>query len=123
MAAKEADWESTLSAERIEHAYGLAVRMQHRGMQGFADTGYRAALARDPKLLRALEKMAEHTGAMQDAQIGRLMRSPDATYGESRGTTVHQLCRESYKLCDEGNPIRNFEWIYGAAAWLCGYNL
>jgi hypothetical protein len=122
MTTRELDWESSLTPERCEFAYGMAVRMQHRGRQGFADTGYRAALARDPKLLKALEKMAEHTGAAQEEQMGRTMRDTASTYAESRGTTVHQLCRESYRLCDEGNPIRNFEWIYGAAAWLCGYN-
>jgi hypothetical protein len=123
MSTREPDWESTLTPGRIEYAYGLAVKMQHARNQGFADTGWRAARARDEKLLKALEKMAESTGAAQENQMGRLMRSPDATFGETRGTTVHQLCREAYRLCDEGNPIRNLEWIYGSAAWLCGYNI
>jgi hypothetical protein len=123
MSANDLVWEGTLTPERVEFAYGMAVRMQHRRNQGFADTGYRAALARDQKMLKALEKMAEFTGAAQENQIGRMMRDTGSTHGESKGTTVHQLCRESYRLCDEGNPIRNFEWIYGAAAWLCGYNL
>lgn len=114
---------SSLSVEKVEYAYGLACKCQQRSMQGFADTGFRAAKARDEKLLIALEVMAETTGALQEAQIGRLMRDPGSTYAESRGTTEHQLCREAYRLCDEGKPIRNFEWIYGAAAWLCGYNL
>ena len=35
--------------------------------------------------------------------------------------TESQMWREAYRLCDEGNPIQNFEWIYGAAAVLCGY--
>lgn len=123
MSTRETDFESTLTATRCEYAYGLAVKMQHARNQGFADTGYRAAVARDLRLLKALEKMSEHTVKAQENQMGRVMRSPDATHGETRGTTVHQLCRESYRLCDEGNPIRNFEWIYGAAAWLCGYNI
>ena len=114
---------STLSSEKIEYAYGRCIQAQHQQNQSFADTGYRAALAKDRKLLIALEKMAESTGKLQEDQMGRLMRSPDATHIESRGTTQHQLCREAFKLCDEGRPIRNFEWIYGAAAWLCGYNL
>lgn len=112
---------STLTPQRIEHAYGMAVRARDARNQGFADTGYRAAVARDPKLLLALEVMAETTGRLQDEQIGRLMRSPDATYGETRGTTEHQLCREAYRMVDQGTPLRNFEWIYGAAAYLCGY--
>ena len=114
---------STLTDRRIEYAYGQCIQARDSHNQSFADTGYRAAIARDRKLLVALEKMAESTGSLQDHQMGRLMRSPDATHIESRGTTQHQLCREAFRLCDEGNPIRNFEWIYGAAAWLCGYNL
>lgn len=117
------DFAGSITAERVEFAYGLACKRQHERDQGFADTGWRAALARDEKLLLALEKMAEFTGQAQEKQMGRLMRSPDATHGESVGTTAHQLCREAYRLCDDGNPIRNFEWIYGSAAWLCGYNL
>ena len=90
--------------------------------QSFADVGFKAAKARDERLLVALERMAEVTRQLQDAQMGRTVRSPDSTYAVSRGTTEHQLCREAYRLCDEGNPIQNLEWIYGAAAVLCGYN-
>jgi hypothetical protein len=100
----------------------MAVKARDAGRQSFADTGFRAARARDPKLLIALEVMAETTGKMQEAQMGRLMRSPDAKFGETKGTTEHQLCREAYRLCDAGNPIENFSWIYGAAAYLCGFN-
>lgn len=122
MPAIEATFKSSLSREKIEHAYGKALRARDDHNQGFADTGYRAAVARDAKLLIALEAMAEATGQMQDEQMGRLMRDPSATHGETRGTTEHQLCREAYRMVDQGTPIRNFEWIYGAAAHLCGYN-
>lgn len=114
-------FKSTLSRERIEHAYGQAVRARDERRQSFADIGYRAAVARDPKLLIALEAMAEATGKAQEEQIGRLMRSPDASFGETLGTTEHQLCREAYRMVDEGTPLRNFEWIYGCAAYLCGF--
>lgn len=106
----------------VEMAHGKAIEAQARGKQSFADTGYRAALARDPKLLKALERGAEILDKLTDAQHGRTMRAPDALHGETKGTTESQLWRESYRLCDEGRPIRNFEWIYGAAAWICGYN-
>lgn len=115
-------FKSTLTPHRVEQAYGYGVRCRDLGRQSFADTGYRAAVARDPLLLVALEAMAEVTGKMQEAQMGQTMRSSSATFGETRGTTEHQLCREAFKLCDEGRPIRNFEWIYGMAAYLCGYN-
>ena len=119
----DAAFKSTLTRERIEYAYALAVKMRDARNHGFANTGFRAAKARDRKLLIALEAMAETTGQMQEEQIGRLMRSPDATFGESRGTTEHQLCREAYRMCDQGTPLENFCWVYGAAAWMCGYNI
>jgi len=114
---------SSLNDEKIEYAYGRCIQARDTHNQSFADTGYRAAVARDKMLLVALEKMAESTGRLQEKQMGSLMRAPGATHAETRGTTQHQLCREAFRLCDEGNPIRNFEWIYGAAAWLCGYNI
>ncbi len=116
------DFKSSLTNERIEYAYQRCTSAFERRDQSFASIGWRAAQARDPKLLVALERMAEVTGALQENQYGRTMRSPSATHAESRGTTEHQLCREAYKSCDEGRPLQNFEWIYGAAAWLCGYN-
>ena len=114
-------WASTLTDERIEYAYGLCAEAQRKHWQHLADTGYRAALRRDEKLLMALERMAESTNNLQESQIGRVMRDPGSTHAESRGTTEHQLCREAYRMVDQKTPIRHFEWIYGAAAWLCGY--
>jgi hypothetical protein len=119
----ELDFVSSLSDNKIEYAYGQAIRAQERNDRGFAETGMRAARARDPKLLKALERMAESTYKLQEAQLGRSMRSPDATFGESKGTTEHQLVREAYRMADIGTPLENFMWVYGAAAWLCGYNL
>jgi hypothetical protein len=114
-------FDDLLNAKRVEESYRQAILAQQRGWQSFADIGYRAAVAKDAKLLKALEAMAEVTGKMQEDQMGRTMRDPGAIYSHTRGTTEHQLCREAYRLADEGRPIRNFEWIYGAAAWLCGY--
>jgi hypothetical protein len=114
--------EQFITSELVEIAHGKACQAQAMGRQSFADTGYRAALARDPKLLKALEAGANILDKMTDQQHGRTMRAPDATHGETKGTTEAQLWRESYRLCDEGTPIRNMEWIYGAAAWLVGYN-
>lgn len=111
----------TWSDERIEYAYGLASRAQIERWQWFADVGMRAARARDPKLLRALEACAESTERLSEQQTGRTRRDIDVEYGLTKGHTEAQMYREAYRLCDEGNPIQNFEWIYGAAAWLCGY--
>ena len=113
--------EEFITPGRVEYAHGMAVRYQQMRRQSFANTGWRAAQARDPRLLKALEKAANILDKMTDAQHGRTMRAPDATYGETKGTTEAQLWREAYKMCDQGTPLQNFEWIYGAAAWLCGY--
>jgi hypothetical protein len=116
--------EEFVTPGRVEYAYGLAMKAQTGRRQAFADAGWRAALARDPKLLLALEKGAEVVEKLQEQQFGRTMRTAgeEDKHKYKAGTTEAQLWREAYRLCDEGTPIRNFEWIYGAAAWLCGFN-
>lgn len=123
MSTTDIAWESELTPGRVEYAYGLASKAQHKRYQVFADMGMKKARERDPRMLKALEKMAEFTGAAQENQVGQTIRSTHATFGETRGTTEHQLCREAYKACDQGQPIPHLEWIYGSAAWLCGYVL
>jgi hypothetical protein len=110
-----------ITPETVEVAHGKAIRAHERGLQQFADVGWRAALARDNKLLLALEKGAEMIDKIAENQQGRTKRSSD-NFHETIEFTEPQLWKEAYRLCDEGQPIRNFEWIYGAAAWLCGYN-
>jgi hypothetical protein len=108
----------------VEEAYRRCRQAQAQRNQNFADTGWRAARARDPKLLKALEVGAEAVEKLSEEQFGRTMRMADSKdrHKYQGGTVEAQLWREAYRLCDEGNPIRNFEWIYGAAAWICGYN-
>lgn len=113
---------SEISPERVEYAYRMAIEAQQRRNDGFAQIGMRAARARDPRFMVALERMAEITGKMEDEQIGRTKRDIAATFGETRGTTEHQLFREAYKTADSGNAAEPLMWIYGAAAWMCGYN-
>jgi hypothetical protein len=122
MATNHVELENFLNINLVEEAHRKALLNQQRRNQSFADTGYRAAVARDPKLLKALEVAANLIDKMQESQLGRTMRDPGAAYSHTKGTTEAQLWREAYRLCDEGKPIRNFEWIYGAAAWLCGFN-
>lgn len=120
--AAHVEIEVDVNSEIVEIAHRKAILAQRDRRQNFADTGYRAALARDARLLKVLEKATEVVDKMQEEQYGRTMRAESATYSESKGTTEAQLWREAYRLCDQGDPIRNFEWIYGAAAWICGYN-
>jgi len=113
--------ESFITPAFLEHAYRRSKQAMENHDQGFAQCGLRAAKARDPKLLKALEKGAELLDKMTENQYGRTMRSPDATHGETKGTTEANLWREAYRMVDEGTPIENFSWIYGSAALLCGY--
>lgn len=114
-----------ITEELVEEAYRKARIAQASHDQSFADTGWRAAIARDSKLLMALDKAAEVIAKMEEKQWGQTFRTarPEEKHKYEHGTTESQLWREAYRLCDEGTPIRNFEWIYGAAAWICGYNL
>ena len=117
--------EIEVDGKRIEYAYGLAQEMQANKRQDFADTGYRAALARDQKMLKVMEKAAEYVVALGEQQRGRTRRAAamtnSGTYHDTAEFTEVAMWREAYRLMDEGKAIRNFEWIYGAGAWLAGY--
>ena len=112
--------EEFITPKSVEWAHGRAQQAMENHRQGFADAGWRAALARDPKLLKALERGAELVGKASEEQRGRTRRFADKLPEQVEHTEA-QLWREAYRLCDEGRPIRNFEWIYGAAALLCGF--
>jgi hypothetical protein len=112
--------EEFFSPERIEWAYRMACRAQKDQRQRFADMAMRAAHARDPKLLKAMEKGAEIITRMDEEQRGRTRRMAD-NLSEQTETTETQLWRESYRLMDEGRPIRNFEWLYLAGMYLAGH--
>jgi len=105
----------------VEHAYRRSKQASEKHNQHFAACGMRAAKARDPKLIKALERGAEILDKMTEDQYGRTMRDPSATHGETKGTTEAGLWREAYRMVDEGTPIPQLQWIYGAAAVLCGY--
>lgn len=103
--------------DKIEYAYGLAKQMQENRVQAFADVGLRAARARDPKMLKIMEKAAEYVTRLAENQNGRTRRST-ANYGEKAEFTEVGLWREAYKAMDEGRAMYEFQWIYGAGAWL-----
>ena len=123
MGSNHVEIEEFVNIGKVEEAHRQALLAQQNRRQSFADTGFRAARQRDARLLKVLEIAATLMDKAQEDQYGRTMRDPGAAFAHTKGTTEVQLWREAYRLCDEGNPIRNFEWIYGAAAWLCGYNV
>jgi hypothetical protein len=118
--ANHVEIEDFLTPERIEWAYGQAQKAQEQQRDIVAQTGMRAARARDPKLLKALEKAAEHTLKMHEAQMGRTRRSTEIE-GYKVEATEHQLFREALVAADKGEPLQNFAWLYGAAAIMIGY--
>jgi hypothetical protein len=119
--AKVSKYLEELTLGKVEYAWGKAHEARDRGDEMFAVIGMRAARARDEKMLFVLEKGANLVSQHDEATRGQTRRFAD--FAESRETTETQLWKEAYRLCDEGNPIENFKWVYGAAAYLCGYNL
>ena len=113
--------EEFITPERVEYAYGLAMKRQQSRADWWADIGWRAAQERDPRLLKALERAAEIVSKMDENQRGRTRRATDH-FSEQGETTETQLFREAYRMADQGTPIEHLKWIYGAGAWLCGYN-
>jgi len=120
MGANHIEFEESLTIERIEWAYGVACHSLEHRKQQLARVGWKAAQARDDKLLKALEIGAEKIGKLSEDQMGQTRRT-SSVFSETVEHTESQMWREAYRLCDEGRPIQNFEWIYGAAALLCGY--
>jgi hypothetical protein len=108
------DW---ISEKSVEWAHGRAIRAQREQRVELAAAGMRAAKARDPHLLKALEGGAEILYRMNDRQQGaRGFRMN----GHRIDTTELQMWREAYRLCDEGEPILALQWIYAAGAVLAG---
>jgi hypothetical protein len=104
----------------VEEAFRRTERARSLRKQHFADKGMRAARAREPRLLKALECGAEVLHAIQERQIGRTLRDSSTPYGHRVDLTEYGMWREAYTLCDRGEPLVAFEWIYGAAAELAG---
>lgn len=112
--------EKPITSHTVEAAYYRANRAQKERRLSFCETGNRLARARHPDLLRALERGAEVLDKMADAQMGQTLRSFTSTTTERVRPTEATLWREAYRLADQGKPIENFGWIYGAAGWLAG---
>ena len=106
-----------VNEKTVEYAHGRVIQEQRKGHVSIANAGMRAAKARDGKLLKALEGGAEILQAMNDRQHGPHMRINGVKYN---GTTELQLWREAYKMCDKGEPMAQFQWIYAAAGIIAG---
>lgn len=112
-----------ITPKRVEWAYGFARRAMKNKQDGVAEAGLRAARRQDPKLLKALDKMANILDAEAESQMGRTIRDTGTPFSERILPTEAQLVREAYVACDERpeDPnLANFSWLFGAAAVVAG---
>ena len=109
------------SFSRIEKAYGRAVKKQEEQDWRWPLAGIRAAKARHPKMMMALERCAEVMHQEMENQSLSTRRSAE-TFGEQQEFTEFQMFREAFKMADEGHQdtMEHFLWIYGAVGLLIG---
>lgn len=107
-----------VNRKTVETAYRIAKTAQESRRESIAAIGMRAARARDPRLLRALEGGATILQRMSEEQFGSRGMDVGGLYIEA---TELQLWKNAYTTVDSGQPSLAYQWIYGAAAVLCGY--
>lgn len=105
----------------MELAHSRAHEEQANGNWEWALIGLRAARARDPKMMKALEKSSEILQQLEEDQR-RESRRTEERYNHTKESTEYQMWREAYKTADNGDPCENLMWIYGAAAFVAGFN-
>ncbi len=116
--------ENFITFKSVEYAHRRAITEQQRGNEAFADIGLRCAVNRDSKLLLALERATEVLIQQEENQRKHQMATSDK-FSERRYTTETQMWREAFKMVDEGKAVQvpHLKWIYGAGAFLCGYQI
>lgn len=100
------------------HRRALVIRREP-GKEYVAEQGFRAAKARDPKLMVVLEKCAETMVRMNEHQHGQTQRSTK-THAEKFPPQEVKMWQEAYRCADAGDPVKAFAWIYGVAAQHAG---
>ena len=110
-----AEW---VNEATVERAYKRCRMAQLSRQQSFADTGMRAARARDPRLLKALEGMSTVLRKMSERQLGASFN----VAGLRVDATEYQMFANAYRMVDEGNMVGagNYEWLLGGACVLAG---
>lgn len=110
--------EHFVTRSRVEWAYATAQRAQHewRG-ESLARQAWRAASARDSRLLLALQKGADILQRMSEEQMGA--HGLDVS-GYRVPATEFQLWRNAYTTLDKGDPEQPYIWIYVAGALIAG---
>jgi hypothetical protein len=106
-----------VTRKSVEDAYREARRAQMMGRESLALVGMRAARARDPKLLKALEGGARIMRGLSEEQFGQHGIDVGGIYVKA---TEYQLWQKAYEFADRGEALEHLQWIYGAAAILAG---
>ena len=116
----------SMNRRKVEEAYRRAMKARERGEWSTLAPGLRAARSRNPRLLLALEKIAETLDSMGEAQWGRTRRDPGTPFGHRALPTVCNAFREAYRAADAGLSMDNlkpFGWCYYTAFELSGLRM
>lgn len=116
MGAAGVELPNFITRDSVEWAHGQSVRAQRSQRTGLFLAGMRAARARDPLLMKTLDASAEILQQISAEQAD----SNTLDCGARIDATEFSLWREAYRSADEGEPMAQFGWIYGAAALLSG---
>lgn len=101
----------------VERAYRECKIAQENRSELTAAKAMRAARARDPKLLKALEGGARVLQVMSEEQMGQ---GGMDVGGLRVHATEFQLWRNAYTTVDTGEAVYNYVWIYVAAGYIAG---
>lgn len=109
--------EDFLTPELLERVYGCAINAAQRRDLRLGYAGLRAAQARDPKLMRVAEALAEYTDKRDDEIRGRTKREVGARFVDTFSAQETALCREAFNAAEEGRPdLDRMMFVYGACA-------
>ena len=120
--AAHVELEDWVTIEAVENAHRQAFREMENPHSTFGEVGWRAAQARDPKLLKVLEIAANLITQLEENQR-REERRTTTWFSHQRFSTETQLWTAAYETVDKGTPVEQLKWIYGGAAKLAGFQL
>lgn len=108
-----------VTRKTVEDAYRIVMQAQRSGVSRYEVQGRRAAKARDPRLLLALQKGAEILQRMSEEQAGPHGFDVGGTRVKH---TEFTLWRTAYEVADRGGAAEAPEYahFYGMGALLAG---
>lgn len=115
--------ERDVTYSRLEDAWRRAKEARASDSLAYAELGMRAAKARDPRLMKALERGAEVMDAARENQVGQYQRMTSTSFADKAVPTEVQMWRRAYEFADRGEPLIQLQWVYGMAADLAGLRI